>query len=84
MNFAGYTEIVAVNLCVCTSVRKRWERAFGIRSNCICPRTDYIEKVITCVKISRNVVASLVLSCLMYWPTLLWSQTVRGEVHGLV
>ena len=34
VNFSGYTEIVAVNLCVCTSVRKRWERAFGIRSNC--------------------------------------------------
>ena len=26
----------------------------------------------------------LVLSCLMYWPTLLWSQTIRGEAHGLV
>ena len=39
-NFREYTGIVAVNLCVCTSVGKRWERAFGIRSNCICPRTD--------------------------------------------
>ena len=25
----------------------------------------------------------LVLSCLVYRPTLLWSQTVRGEAHGL-
>ena len=25
-----------------------------------------------------------VLSCLMYWQTLLWSQTVRGGAHGLV
>ena len=31
MNYRGYTGIVAVNLCVCTSVRKHWERAFGIR-----------------------------------------------------
>ena len=44
MNFRGYTGIVAVNLCVCTSVRKRWERSFRKNSNCICPRTDYIEK----------------------------------------
>ena len=29
----GCSEIVAVNLCVCRSVRKRLERAFGIRSN---------------------------------------------------
>ena len=59
MNFSGYSEIVAVNLCVCTSVRKRWERAFGIRSNWICPRTDYIENVVTCVEISRNLMVSL-------------------------
>ena len=25
-----------------------------------------------------------VLSCLMYWPTLQWSQTVRDGAHGLV
>ena len=48
----GCSEIVAVNLCVCRSVRKRLERAFGIRSNCICPRMDYIENVVTCVKMS--------------------------------
>ena len=54
MNFAEYTEIVAVNLCVCTPVRKRWERAFGIRSNCICPRMDYIENIVRCVKITGN------------------------------
>ena len=50
--FDGYTGSVAVNLCVCRSVRKRLERAFGIRSNCICPRMDYIENVVTCVKMS--------------------------------
>ena len=37
----GYSEIVAVNLCVCTSVRKRLlERAFGIRSNWIISKTS--------------------------------------------
>ena len=29
-NFRGYTGIVAVNLCVCTLVRKRWERSFEL------------------------------------------------------
>ena len=28
--------------------------------------------------------ACLVLSCLMYWLTLQWSQTVRDRAHGLV
>ena len=38
----------------CTSVRKRWEGAFGIRSNCICSITYYIKNVVRCVKISEK------------------------------
>ena len=57
--FDGYTGIVAVNLCVCTSVRKRLERAFGIRSNCICPRMDHIENIVRCVQIIGKTAAIL-------------------------
>ena len=54
--FDGYTGSVAVNLCVCTSVRKRWERPFGIRSNCICTRMDHIENIVDNVIFARTVV----------------------------
>ena len=58
MNFADMLKLLP-SICAYTSVRKRWERAFGICSNCICSRTDYIKNVVTCVEISRNLVASL-------------------------
>ena len=41
-----------------TSVKKRWRRAFGIRSNCNCPIMDYIENIVTCVEISQNLVSN--------------------------
>ena len=43
--------------------------------------TDCELRTETCSKTVYNLGP---LSCLMYWPTLLWSQTVRGEAHGLV
>ena len=33
---------------------------------------------------SSCLVLSCLLSCLMYWPALIWSQTVRDGAHGLV
>ena len=42
---------------VYVSQKKRWRRAFGIHSNCVCPRMDYIENVVRCIKITRKTVA---------------------------
>ena len=39
---------------------------------------------VPCVLSLTHMLVLLVLSCLMYWPTLPWSQTVRDEAHGLV
>ena len=48
---------------------------------CVCERD--IVCVCVCV-LYCLVVCCVVLSCLVYWPSLLWSQTVRGGAHGLV
>ena len=51
----------------CTSVGKRWERAFGIRSNCICSITDYIKNVVRCVKINEKSLAVETVRTNAFW-----------------